>query len=91
MRKAAGWDQRPPRDESSRPGRSPNRRHHQGSEIAAGDLSLDRLTREFIQTELGFRFQKAADHQDALVTEKQIQRGALQSGKPFLNPLATLA
>jgi len=64
--------------------------HNRISEIVAGDLSLDRLTREFIRTELGFRFVKAADHRDALAIERQIQRGALESGRPFLNPLPDL-
>ena len=64
--------------------------HNRISEIAEGKLSLDNLTREFIRSELGFRFQTAADSQNALATERQIQRGALPSGRPFFNPLPDL-
>ena len=61
--------------------------HNRFPEIAAGQLSLDKLTREFIRAELGFRFITVADGPTALAIERNIQRGALRSGKPFLNPL----
>ena len=60
--------------------------HNRFSEIAAGQLSLDILTREFIRAELGFRFITVADGSIALATERRIQRGALGCGKPILNP-----
>jgi len=60
--------------------------HNRFPEIAAGQLSLDKLTREFIRAELGFRFITAVDGSTALAIERNIQRGALACGKPFLNP-----
>lgn len=60
--------------------------HNRFPEIGAGQLSLDKLTREFIRTELGFRFISVANGSTALALERNIQRGALTCGKPFLNP-----
>jgi hypothetical protein len=59
-------------------------------EIAAGQLSLDRLTREFIRAELGFRFIAVDDSAAALTIERTIQKGALRAGKPLLNPQSNL-
>jgi hypothetical protein len=64
--------------------------HNRFPEIAAGQLSLDKLTREFIRAELGFRFIAVASGSIALAVEREIQRGALRCGKPFLNPLDRL-
>lgn len=60
--------------------------HNRFPEIASGQLSLDRLTRDFIRVELGFRFIAVADGPTALAIERNVQRGALRCGKPFLNP-----
>ncbi len=60
-------------------------------EIAAGTLSLDRLTREFIRTELGFRFVTMANPAQAFSVERQLQRGAWAAGPPALNPIAPRA
>jgi hypothetical protein len=62
--------------------------HNQLTDITAGEVSLDKLTREFIRAELGFRFMPVPDGAAALVTERSIQRGALQCGRPILNPLS---
>jgi hypothetical protein len=56
-------------------------------DIAAGTFSLDRATREYVRTELGFRMVQAADGREALQVERLIQRGALTGGRPRLNPL----
>ena len=61
--------------------------HNRLPEIAAGQLSLDKHTRDFIWAELGFRFITVADGPTALAVERAVQKGALRSGKPFLNPL----
>jgi hypothetical protein len=65
--------------------------HDRIPEIAAGTLSLDRLTREFIRTELGFRFVTMANPAQAFSVERQLQRGAWAAGPPALNPIAPRA
>jgi len=62
--------------------------HNRFPEIAAGQLSLDKLTREFIRAELGFRFMTVLNGSAALAIERNIQRGVLDCGKPILNPAA---
>jgi hypothetical protein len=56
-------------------------------DIAAGAFSLDRATRDYVRAELGFRMVRVADGREALQVERLIQRGALGSGRPRLNPL----
>jgi hypothetical protein len=60
--------------------------HNRIDEIARGELSLDRLTREFIRAELGFRFNAAPDAASAYALERQLQRGEWDHGRPLLNP-----
>jgi hypothetical protein len=61
--------------------------HNRIAEIAEGKLSLDRLTREFIRTELGFKFMPVEDSAKACQIERLLQRGEWDCGRPFLNPL----
>jgi hypothetical protein len=61
--------------------------HNRIAEIAEGRLSLDQLTREFIRTELGFRFLVVASPAEAFLTERALQRGEWEPGRPVLNPI----
>ena len=61
--------------------------HNRISEIAEGILSLDKLTREYIRAELGFRFIQVDDSTQALTLERQVQRGEWEHGRPLLNPI----
>jgi hypothetical protein len=57
-------------------------------DVAAGKLSLDGATRQYVRAELGFRMVHVTDGREALQVERMVQRGALVAGRPFLNPLA---
>lgn len=59
----------------------------QQAQVGAGTLSLDKLTRQYIHDRLSYRFKPTADGAEAFAVERDIQRGALPAGKPFLNPL----
>ncbi|AWN40473.1 hypothetical protein [Methylobacterium durans] len=61
--------------------------HNRIAQIAEGTLSLDRLTREFIRTELGFRFLAVPSPAEAFLIERRLQRGEWGAGQPILNPL----
>jgi hypothetical protein len=61
--------------------------HNRIAEIAAGTLFLDQLTREFIRTELGFRFVEVAGPEEAFKLERRLQRGEWPAGRPVLNPV----
>ena len=52
-----------------------------------GELSLDALTRQLIRERYEFRFVTTPDGGEALALEREVQRGALSAGKPFLKPL----
>jgi hypothetical protein len=56
-------------------------------QVGAGALLLDRLTRQYIHDRLSYRFVPTIDGKEALTVEREVQRGALPVGKPFLNPL----
>lgn len=60
--------------------------HNRLDEIADGTLSLDALTREYIRSELGFRFQAVADPGEACRLERHLQCGVTEMGRPLLNP-----
>jgi hypothetical protein len=62
--------------------------HNRIAEIAAGTLSLDQLTCEFIRVELGFRFIEVASPAGAFMLERRLQRGEWPAGRPVLNPIA---
>ena len=57
------------------------------AKIAAGQLSLDQLTRACIRQHLGFRWVVCRSGMEALAIETSIQRGGLSDHKPLLNPL----
>ena len=59
---------------------------NQQAEIGAGDLSLDKLTRQYIHDHFSYRYVETEDGSQALALEREIQAGALGAGKPFLNP-----
>jgi len=59
----------------------------QQAQIGEGILLLDKLTRQYIHDRLAYRFKVMTDGAMALALEREIQRGKLPPGKPFLNPL----
>jgi hypothetical protein len=56
-------------------------------QLAAGTLSLDGLIRAFVRERLAYRFVVTADGTEAARLEGAVRRGALPTGKPYLNPL----
>ncbi len=64
-----------------------NTLHNRLADITSGSLLLDLETRAFIRTNLGFRFMPVENGRTALELERQIQRGVLKVGRPFLNPV----
>jgi hypothetical protein len=67
------------------PGLTPS----QQQQLAAGTLSLDSLIRAFVHERLSYRFVITADGTEALSREREVRRGSLSVGKPYLNPLAS--
>ena len=55
--------------------------------IAAGQLLLDHMTRDFIRQNLAYRFLVCRDGTDALEIERHVRAGQLPAGRPYLNPL----
>jgi hypothetical protein len=60
--------------------------HNRISEIADGSLSLDGATRDYIRTNLGFRWVATDSGAEARQLESRLQRGEAEYGKPLLNP-----
>ena len=57
-------------------------------EVSEGSRSLDRLTREFIRSNLEYRFVTTETGGEAREMEATIRRdGLLDHGRPLLNPL----
>lgn len=56
-------------------------------QIGDGVLSLDALTRKYIRDRFEYRYVTVDNGRDALALERDVQRGAMSVGKPFLNPL----
>ena len=56
------------------------------TEIGAGELSLDALTRVYIHQNLSYRFAVVPGFAEALAIEVSFARGETPIGKPFLNP-----
>lgn len=54
--------------------------------IASGQLSLDRMTRDFIRQNLTYRYLVCRDGAEALATERAVRVGQLPAGRPYLNP-----
>jgi hypothetical protein len=61
--------------------------HNRLSEIADGSHSLDVATRDYIRTNLGFRWFMMESGKAAFELERRLQRGTADCGKPLLNPL----
>jgi hypothetical protein len=61
----------------------------QQQQLAAGALSLDTLIRAFVRERLAYRFVICAIGSEALKLERDVRRGSLSAGKPYLNPLAS--
>lgn len=57
------------------------------AQIGDGVLSLDVLTRQYIRGHFEYRYVTLGNGKDAYALERELQRGALTVGKPFLNPL----
>jgi hypothetical protein len=57
------------------------------AQIGKGQLKLDDLTRTLIRDRYEYRFVTTPDGAEALALERELQRGALSAGKPYLNPL----
>jgi hypothetical protein len=55
--------------------------------IAAGQLLLDRMTRDFIRANLTYRYLLCRDGAEALKVERSVRAGQLAAGRPYLNPL----
>jgi hypothetical protein len=55
--------------------------------IAAGQLFLDRVTRDFIRENLAYRYLVCRDGTEALEIERLVLAGQLPAGRPYLNPL----
>ena len=55
--------------------------------IAAGQLLLDRMTRDFIRQNLTYRYLACRDGAEALEIERSVRAGQLPAGRPYLNPL----
>jgi hypothetical protein len=58
-------------------------------EVAAGRLSLDGLTRDYIRGRLGFRWTVTEDGPAAHALERSFRRGETTAGLPMLNPEVT--
>jgi hypothetical protein len=59
----------------------------QQHDIGQGQLLLDRLTRDYIQKHLSYRFLVCRDGKEARTVENAIRAGQLPAGRPYLNPL----
>jgi hypothetical protein len=61
--------------------------HNRLADIAGGSLSLDTVVREYIRTNLGFRWIATQSGSEAFALERRLQRGEAECGKPLLNSL----
>jgi hypothetical protein len=59
------------------------------AKIAAGDLSLDALTRVYIHNNLSYRFVSTSSYKEAMEIETAFARGQTCAGLPKLNPCRT--
>jgi hypothetical protein len=64
----------------------PDLSDEQQEQVGEGNLLLDTLTRTLIHDRYEYRFVPTPDGATALELERQVQRGSLNAGKPFLNP-----
>jgi hypothetical protein len=59
-------------------------------QIAAGELSLDALTRVYIHANLSYRFAATGSYREAMEIETAFARGETAVGLPQLNPCRTI-
>lgn len=64
----------------------PTLSREQIQQVAAGDLSLDALTRVYIHENLSYRFAATRSYMEALEIETMFARGETEVGLPQLNP-----
>jgi len=64
----------------------PTLSNEQIHQVGRRELSLDKLTREYVQGRFAYRFVALQDDSVARELEYGIKRGALSAGRPFLNP-----
>jgi hypothetical protein len=55
--------------------------------VAAGELRFDTLVRAFIGSELTYRYVTTEDGELAFALEQEVRRGALDCGRPHVNPM----
>ena len=65
----------------------PNLRPDQLAQFAAGQLTLDTLTRQYIHERLEYQFACVETSAEAFALERQSRSGSVFGVKPFLNPL----
>jgi hypothetical protein len=53
--------------------------------IGRGELSLDRMTRDYIREKLTYRYVVCHDKSGADALERAVRAGQLSAGRPFLN------
>ncbi|MGO9651038.1 hypothetical protein, partial [Mycobacterium sp.] len=58
----------------------------QQAQVADGKSALDALTKRLIHDRYEYRFITTPDGATALALERQVQDGALEAGKPLVNP-----
>lgn len=61
---------------------------HQQRDIGEGKLLLDQLTKDFIRTQLSYRFAVYPSGAEALAVERALRAGQSPAGRPYLNPLS---
>lgn len=61
--------------------------HNRISGIAEGSLSLDAATRDYVRTNLGFRWTIMESGKAAFELERRLQKGDAACGTPLLNPV----
>ena len=54
--------------------------------VAAGELRFDALVRDFIRSELTYRYVTTEDGETAFALEREVRRGSLGCGRPRINP-----
>jgi hypothetical protein len=63
----------------------------QQGHIGDGLLSLDAMTKRYVHERLTYRYVTLGSGRDSLALEREVQKGALAAGQPFLNPIGSKA
>jgi predicted GIY-YIG superfamily endonuclease len=61
----------------------------QQAAVGRGELSLDKLTREYVRGQLTYRYVTCPNVAEARALERAVRMGELAAGRPYLNPLGT--